>query len=179
MEELGPDRSGTLVSAQYFLIQNSCDLQGVKSMEAPRGRKSSMAISCSGVVGVWCMAVLLLGMAESVPRVQGTSCDPASLLNCYSAVTQGTPPSSQCCTEVQNANIPCLCSTYANSEPPADVTAAIALLGKCNVNQYAGDTCGRMISLSLSLSLSLSPLQICRSHFTTDDILLAELRLNV
>ncbi len=143
------------MSAQYFLIRNSCDLQGVKSMEAPRGRKSSMAISCSGVVGVWCLAVLLLCMAESVPQVRGTSCNPTSLSACGSAVTGGTPPTSQCCTELQNADVPCLCNTYANSEPAADVTAAIALLGECDVNQYAGVACGRMISLSLSLSLSL------------------------
>ncbi len=121
-------------------------------MEAPRGRKSSMAISCSGVVGVWCLAVLLLCMAESVPQVRGTSCNPASLIDCYSAVTGGTPPTSQCCTEIQNANVPCLCNTYANSEPAADVTAAIAVLGKCGVTQYSGDACGRMISLSLSLA---------------------------
>ncbi len=138
------------MSAQYFLIQNSCDLQGVKSMESPRGRKSSMAISCSGVVGVWCLAVLLLCMAESVPQVRGSSCNPTSLIDCGSAVTEGTPPTSECCTEVQNANVPCLCNTYASSEPAADVTAAMALLGKCGVNQYAGDACGRMISLSLS-----------------------------
>ncbi len=163
------------MSAQYFLIQNSCDLQGVKSMEAPRGRKNSMAISCSGVVGVWCLAVLLLCMAESVPQVRGLSCDPSSLYDCAPAVTEGTDPDSGCCTEVENADVPCLCSKYANSEPAADVQNAIALLGKCGVNKYAGQACGRMISLSLSPP----PLQICRSHFTTGDILLAELRLNV
>ncbi|CAM6051052.1 unnamed protein product [Sphagnum compactum] len=111
-------------------------------MEAPRGRKSSMAISCSGVVGVWCLAVLLLCMAESVPQVRGTTCDPTSLIDCAPAVTGGTPPTSGCCTEIQNINVPCLCNTYANSESPAYVTAAIALLGKCGVNQYAGDACG-------------------------------------
>lgn len=146
------------MSAQYFLIQNSSDLQGVKSMEAPRGRKNSMAISCSGVVGVWCLAVVLLCMAESVSQVRGSSCDPSSLLACAPAVTEGTTPTSGCCTEVQNANVPCLCSTYANSEPAADVQGAIALLGKCNVNQYAGEACGRMISLSLSLPFTDMPI---------------------
>jgi hypothetical protein len=133
-------------------------------MEAPRGRKSSMAISCSGVVGLWCLAVLLLCMAESVPQVRGTSCNPLSLEDCSSALTEGTSPTSQCCTELQNANIPCLCNTYANSESAADVTAAMALLSKCDLNQYAGEACGRMISLSLSLSLSLSPLYRYADH---------------
>ncbi|PON49232.1 Bifunctional inhibitor/plant lipid transfer protein/seed storage helical domain containing protein [Trema orientale] len=74
-------------------------------------------------------------LLSEAPTAEAVTCSPLQLSSCLSAITGGTPPSSQCCAKL-NEQKPCLCGylkdpnfrQYVNS-PNAKKVAA-----KCGVS---------------------------------------------